>query len=71
MGTHKRDYGSPCHVLTFEEAVEVHLLIMAGWLQSRIAAKFDTNSGRISEVHTGKRHPGSYAEAMRRFSKAA
>jgi len=65
------DYGKPSRKLTFDEAVEVHLLLMDGWLQSRIAAKFDTNSGRISEINTGKRHLGSYAEAVKRRNKAA
>lgn len=60
----KIDKAKPCHKLTFEEAVEVHKLIQQGWLQSRIAAKFDTNSGRISEVNTGKRHPGSREVAL-------
>ena len=63
--------GSPSHELTFEEAVQVHLMIWAGELQSRIAAHFDVNSGRISEVNTGKRHPGSREEAMKRFGRAA
>lgn len=53
------DFSRPSHSLTFDEAIEVHRLIRQGWLQSRIAARFDTNPGRISEVNTGKRHPGS------------
>lgn len=65
------DYGKPSHQLTFDEAVEVHLLLMDGWLQSRIAAKFDTNSGRISEINTGKRQPGSFQVALGRRGKAA
>ncbi|MBO1024601.1 MULTISPECIES: hypothetical protein [Brucella] len=59
---------TPSHKLTYEEAVQVHLLILKGELQSRIAAKFDTNGGRISEVNTGKLHPGSKIEAVRRLS---
>jgi hypothetical protein len=58
----------PSHKLTFDEAVEVHQMIRAGILQSRIAAHFDVNGGRIAEVNTGKLHPGSYAVA---FGKAA
>ncbi|QGA55894.1 hypothetical protein [Brucella sp. 2280] len=58
---------APSHTLTFEDAVQVHLMLMKGELQSRIAAKFDTNGGRISEVNTGKRHPGSKDEAIRRL----
>ncbi|OOL19187.1 hypothetical protein BRY73_04570 [Ochrobactrum sp. P6BS-III] len=57
----------PAYKLTFEDAVQVHLLLMRGELQSRIAAYFDTNGGRISEVNTGKRHPGSKEEAIRRL----
>ncbi|MEI2385606.1 hypothetical protein [Breoghania sp. JC706] len=60
----------PSYKLTFEDAVRVHLMLMDGWLQSRIAAFFGTNQGRICEVNTGKRHPGSYREALRR-KKAA
>ncbi len=57
--------------LTYEDAVQVHLMIMDGWIHSRIAAHFGTNQGRISEVNTGKRFPGSYAEALRRHPDAA
>ncbi|MGO9483978.1 MAG: hypothetical protein ACLPX9_05260 [Rhodomicrobium sp.] len=61
----------PCHKLTFEEAVQVHIRIMSGEKYSRILRDFDVNQGRISEVHTGKLHPGSYEEALRRRSAAA
>ena len=57
--------------LTFDDAVLIHTMIWNGELQSRIAAHFDVNGGRISEVNTGKLHPGSREEAMRRFGKAA
>lgn len=56
--------GAGSHTLSFAEAVEVHRMIAAGMLQSRIAAHFDVNSGRISEVNTGKLHPGSYEAAF-------
>ena len=62
-----RQVRRPGHKLTFEEAVQIHIMSWAGELQHRIAAFFDTNSGRVSEVMTGKRHPGSREEAMRRF----
>lgn len=55
------------HSLTYEEAVQVHMMIRSGEFQSRIAAKFDTNGSRISEINTGKRHPGSKEEAIRRL----
>ena len=60
-------HAKPSHKLTFEEAVQVHLMLMEGELQSRVAAVFDTNGGRISEVNTGKRHPGSLEEAIKRL----
>ncbi|NAZ37186.1 hypothetical protein [Rubellimicrobium sp. CFH 75288] len=55
----------PSYRLTFEDAVEVWRLHWTGWLHSRIAARFDVNQGRISEVLTGKRYPGS-EEAARK-----
>jgi menaquinone-dependent protoporphyrinogen IX oxidase len=64
-------FGAPSHELNFEEAVEVHLKLMEGWLQSRVAAFYDVNGGRISEINTGKRHPGSKAEALKRRWRAA
>ena len=52
MGTHDNTpkRGKPSRVLTFEDAIQVWLMKWDGWLQSRIAAHFDTNQGRISEV---------------------
>lgn len=67
MGTHKQTSNK----LTYEDAVEIHLMIMDGWIQSRIAAHFGTNQGRVSEVNTGQLFPGSYEEACRRRSEAA
>jgi hypothetical protein len=58
-------YNRVSRELTFDEAVEVHKMIAAGVIQSRIAAHFDVNGGRISEVNTGKRHAGSYAVAFK------
>ena len=59
----------PSYKLTFEDAVQIHILIWDGELQSRIAAKYDVNGGRISEVNTGKRHPGSAAVAAERYKR--
>lgn len=67
MSTQKRRMS---HRLTFEEAVHVHLLLAAGEMYSRIAARFDVNQGRIADVKFGRIHPGSYAEAMRRRAVA-
>lgn len=55
--------GTPSHRLTYEEAVKVWLMHWDGWLQSRIAAHFDVNQGRISEVLHGALHPGSRDDA--------
>ncbi len=57
---------APCHKLTFEEAVEIHLRLMNGEKQSRVLQDYDVNQGRISEVNTGKLHPGAKDEALRR-----
>ncbi len=59
---------TPSRRLTYEDAIQVHLLLLSGELQSRVAARFDTNSGRISEVNTGKLHPGSREEALKRLN---
>jgi predicted XRE-type DNA-binding protein len=52
------------HKLTFEEAIEVQKMIHKGIIQSRIAAHFDVNIGRISEVKNGQLHLGSYEAAF-------
>ena len=48
---------TPCHRLTFEEAVAVHRRLMAGEMYSRIAATYDVNQGRIADVKFGRLHP--------------
>jgi hypothetical protein len=65
------DYNKPSYRLTFEDAVQVHLMLMDGWFCNRIAANFDVNPGRVSDVRYGRLHEGSYAEAMRRRRSAA
>lgn len=62
----KARHQPPCHRLTFEEAVQVHLRLMNGEMYSRIAAEYDVNQGRIADVKFGRLHLGSYAEAVRR-----
>jgi hypothetical protein len=57
----------PSYRLTFNDAVEVWRRYWAGEIQSRIAAFFDVNQGRISEVVNGELHPGSI-DAARRMS---
>ncbi len=46
-------------------------MLWEGWLQSRIAAHFDVNPGRISEVKHGTLHERSYQEAKRRYGGRA
>lgn len=55
---------TPSKRLSFEDAIQIHQLIRKGWLQSRIAARFDVNGGRISEINTGRLHPGSLQAAI-------
>lgn len=61
MSTHqsRTSAGRASRRLTFEDAVEVHHLLAAGEIQSRIAAMFDVNQGRIADVKKGRLHPGS------------
>lgn len=62
--------GRPSRRLTLEDAVQVWFMLWDGWLQSRIAAYFDVNIGRISEVKTGKRFPEAYQIALQRRKAA-
>jgi hypothetical protein len=57
---------TPCHRLTFEEAVQVHLRLMDGEFYSRIARDYDVNQGRVADVKLGRLHAGSREEALRR-----
>lgn len=61
---------SPCHRLTFEEAVEIQIRLASGEFYSRIAADYDVNQGRIADVKFGRLHPASYEEALRRRKAA-
>ena len=58
----------PCHRLTYEEAVQIHLRLMDHEMYSRIAAGYDVNQGRVADVKFGRLHLGSYDEAVRRRS---
>ena len=51
------DKGKPSKRVTLPMAREFIRLKKAGWLQSRIAAEFDVNQGRVSEVITGQKFP--------------
>lgn len=62
---------SPSYTLTFDDAVEIHRMLWEGWFQNRIAAHFDVNPGRISQVKHGTLHAGSYDVARQRFGGRA
>ncbi|WP_322994244.1 hypothetical protein [Castellaniella sp.] len=66
MRTSSRD---PSRSLTFEDAVCIWPRIWQGEFQNRIAADYDVNPGRISEIKTGQKFHGSQSEAARRFGK--
>jgi hypothetical protein len=58
----------PSRHLTEEDAVEIWIIhVEKRAFQSRIAAQFDVNQGRISEILTGKKFPGARAKALRRL----
>lgn len=58
---------SPSRKLTYEDAVEIWPKIWAGNYQNRIAAEYDVNPGRVSEIKSEYVHIGSYEDAIKRF----
>lgn len=58
--------GRPSHRLTFEDAINVWMMAWDGEIQSRIAARFDVNGGRVNEVLKERKHLGSRSEALKR-----
>ncbi len=52
MATCKRE---PSKKLTANDALIIKKRLKEGEMQSRIAADFDVNIGRISEINTGKK----------------
>ena len=56
----------PSPRLTFDDAVDVWKSHFAGEFQHRIAARFDVNPGRISEILKGVKHEGSREAALDR-----
>lgn len=58
------DRRRPSYRLTFADAVEIWKRRFQGEYQHRIAAAFDVNPGRIAEVLTGKKFPGSREAAL-------
>ena len=57
----------PSTRMDFETAVRIWHLHFEGHLNSRIAARLDIHQGRVSEVLTGKRFPGSREDAQARL----
>lgn len=47
----------PSRKLSAEDAAVIKKMLQQGVYQHQIAAVFETNSGRISEINTGKRFP--------------
>jgi hypothetical protein len=43
----------PSRRLTRQEAIQIKKLLSDGWFQNRIAARYDVNPGRISEIKNG------------------
>lgn len=60
----------PSYRLTFDDAVQVWLRHWSGEIQSRIAASYDVNQGRVNEVLKERQHVGSKTVALR-MRKAA
>lgn len=53
--TPSRGNRSPSRILTASDAAIIKARILLGEFLNRIAADFDVNPGRISEIKTGKR----------------
>jgi hypothetical protein len=53
--TPRRGFRSPSRNLTSDDAAIIKARILMGEFLHRIAADFDVNPGRISEIKTGKR----------------
>ncbi|MEO9780434.1 MAG: hypothetical protein ABJH07_09510 [Sedimentitalea sp.] len=51
----RNDNRRPSRRLTEDDAKIIKKRLYAGDMQSRIAADFDVNIGRISEINTGKK----------------
>lgn len=60
------DDEKPSYVLTFDDAVEIWLRSRNGEFQNRIAASFDVNPGRVSEVLKERKHIGSREVALKK-----
>lgn len=54
--------------LTLADAREIWRRRLAGEAQHQIAAVFDVNPGRISEILSGKRFPEAWTDNIRRIN---
>ena len=61
----------PSRRLTFEDAVAIWHRLLSGELQSRIAAEYDVNQGRVADIKMGRMFPGSFDVATGRVRKAS
>ena len=57
--------------MTFDDAVNVWIMRWDGEIQSRIAAFFDTNMGRVNEVLKGHLWAGSEIAARQMYERSA
>jgi len=62
------NFRQPSYKLTFEDAVKIWQLHWEGHFQNRIAAKFDVNPGRISEVINEHTLAGSKQAALKKLN---
>lgn len=54
--TYKKNHRRPSAKLQAQDILKIRQLLEEGMFQNRIAAMYDVNPGRISEIKTGK-HP--------------
>jgi len=54
----------PSKKLSFKDATEIWIRLDKGEFQNRIAADYDVNPGRISDIKKGRLHRGSEQAAV-------
>lgn len=59
----------PSRKLTFDDAVDIWCRILQREFLNRIAADYDVNPGRISEIKTEHTFQGSRGAAVKRLQK--
>ena len=60
---------SETYHLSFDDAVQIWHRHWEHEYQHKIAASYGVNQGRISEVLSGKLHPGSRGEAAKKHKR--